>query len=55
MTDYEKEVIITLNAGQDMAVVYSANPEWTEKMDGPCMEIPNFSALSGGRKPASCM
>ena len=42
MTDYEKEVIITLNAGQDMAAVYSADPEWTKKMDGPCMEIPNL-------------
>ena len=40
MTDYEREVIITLNAGQDMAAVYSANPEWTKKMDRLCMEIP---------------
>ncbi len=40
MTDYEQEVIITLNEGQDMAAVYSANPEWTKKMDGLCMEIP---------------
>ena len=40
MTDYEKEVIITLNAGQDMASVYSADPEWTKKMDRLCMEIP---------------
>ena len=41
LTRYEQEVVINLNADEDMATVYSANPAWIRKMDALVMEFPD--------------
>ena len=40
LTRYEQEVVINLNADEDMATVYSANPAWIRKMDALVKEFP---------------
>lgn len=40
LTRYEQEVVINLNADEDMATVYSANPVWIKKMDKLVQEFP---------------
>lgn len=40
LTRYEQEVVINLNADEDMATVYSANPAWIRKMDKLVQEFP---------------
>ena len=41
-TRYEQEVVINLNADEDMATVYSANPAWIRKMDALVKEFPDI-------------
>ncbi len=41
LTRYEQEVVINLNADEDMATVYSANPAWIRKMDALVKEYPD--------------
>lgn len=41
LTRYEKEVVIKLNADEEMATVYSANPAWIRKMDALVKEFPD--------------
>ncbi len=41
LTRYEQEVVIHLNADEEMATVYSANPAWIRKMDGLVREYPD--------------
>lgn len=33
LSRYEQEVIINFNAGEDTATLYTANPQWTRKLD----------------------
>jgi hypothetical protein len=42
LTRYEQEVVINLNADEDMATVYSANPAWNRKMDALVKEFPDI-------------
>ena len=42
LTRYEQEVVINLNADEDMATVYSANPAWIRKMDALVKEFPDI-------------
>ena len=39
LTRYEQEVVINLNADEDRATVYSANPVWIRKMDALVREF----------------
>lgn len=41
LTRYEQEVVSNLNADEDMATVYSANPAWIRKMDALVREFPD--------------
>jgi len=41
LTRYEQEVVINLNADEEMATVYSANPTWIRKMDALVREFPD--------------
>lgn len=41
LTRYEQEVVINLNADEDMATVYSANLSWIRKMDALVREFPD--------------
>ena len=41
LTRYEPEVVINLNADEDMATVYSANSAWIRKMDALGKEFPD--------------
>ncbi len=41
LTRYEQEVVINLNADEEMATVYSANPAWIRKMDALAREFPD--------------
>lgn len=41
LTRYEQEVVINMNADEDMATVYSANPAWIRKMDALVKEFPD--------------
>lgn len=41
LTRYEQEVVINLNADEDMTTVYSANPAWIRKMDALVKEFPD--------------
>ena len=41
LTRCEQEVVINLNADEDMATVYSANPAWIRKMDALVKEFPD--------------
>ena len=45
LTRYEQEVVINLNADEDMATVYSANPSWLRKMDALVTEFPDTFRL----------
>ena len=40
LSRYEQEVVINLNADEDEATVYTANPAWIRKMDKLCKEFP---------------
>ena len=42
LTRYEQEVVINLNADEEMATVYSANPAWIRKMDALVREFPDI-------------
>ena len=42
LTRYEQEVVINMNADEDMATVYSANPAWIRKMDALVKEFPDI-------------
>ncbi len=42
LTRYEQEVVINLNADEDMATVYSTNPAWIRKMDALVKEFPDI-------------
>ena len=42
LTRYEQEVVINMNADEDMATVYSANPAWNRKMDALVKEFPDI-------------
>ena len=39
LSRYEQEVVINLNADEDEATVYTANPAWIRKMDKLCKEF----------------
>ncbi len=45
LTRYEQEVVINLNADEDMATVYSANPAWIRKMDALVREFPDVFSV----------
>ncbi len=36
LTRYEQEVVINLNAEEDVAIIYSSNPVWLRKMELLC-------------------
>lgn len=55
LTRYEQEVVINLNADEDMATVYSANPAWIRKMDALVKEFPDIFMLSGRQKSVKLM
>ena len=42
LTRYEQEVVINMNADEDIATVYSANPAWIRKMDALVKEFPDI-------------
>ena len=45
LSRYEQEVVINLNADEDEATVYTANPAWIRKMDKLCKEFPEVIRL----------
>ena len=45
LTRYEQEVVINLNADEDTATLYSANPAWIRKMDKLVQEFPDVFIL----------
>lgn len=45
LTRYEQEVVINLNADEDTAMLYSANPAWIQKMDKLMQEFPEVFIL----------
>ena len=45
LSRYEQEVVINLNADEDEATVYTANPAWMRKMDKLHKEFPNVIRL----------
>lgn len=45
LSRYEQEVVINLNADEDEATVYTANPAWIRKMDKLCKEFPEIIRL----------
>ena len=45
LSGYEQEVAINLNADEDEAAVYAANPVWMRKMDKLCKEFPETIRL----------
>lgn len=45
LTRYEQEVVINLNADEDTATLYSANPAWIRKMDKLMQEFPDVFIL----------
>ena len=45
LSRYEQEVVINLNADEDEATVYTANPVWIRKMDKLCKEFPEVIRL----------
>lgn len=45
LSRYEQEVVINLNADEDEATVYTANPMWIRKMDKLCKEFPEVIRL----------
>lgn len=40
MTKYEQETIVTFNAGEDDAEIYTANPYMIRKLDSYCEKYP---------------
>ena len=42
LSRYEQEVVINLNADEDEATVYTANPAWIRKMDKLHKEFPDI-------------
>lgn len=45
LTRYEQEVVINLNAEEDTATVYTANPAWIRKMAALAEEFPDTFRL----------
>ena len=45
LSRYEQKVVINLNAGEDEATVYTANPVWMRKMDKLHKEFPDIIRL----------
>ncbi len=45
LSRYEQEVVINLNADEDEATVYTANPAWIRKMDKLHKEFPDIIRL----------
>ena len=45
LSRYEQEVVINLNADEDEATVYTANPVWIRKMDKLHREFPEIIRL----------
>ena len=45
LSRYEQEVVINLNADEDEATVYTANPVWMRKMDKLHKEFPDIIRL----------
>ena len=45
LSRYEQEVVIHLNADEDEATVYAANPAWIRKMDKLHREFPEIIRL----------
>ena len=45
LSRYEQEVVINLNADEDEATVYTANPAWMRKMDKLHKEFPEIIRL----------
>ena len=45
LSRYEQEAVINLNAGEDEATVYTANPVWIRKMDKLHREFPEITRL----------
>jgi len=45
LSRYEQEVVINLNADEDEATVYTANPAWIRKMDKLRKEFTNVIRL----------
>ena len=45
LSRYEQEIVINLNADEDEATVYTANPVWIRKMDKLHKEFPDIIRL----------
>lgn len=45
LSRYEQEAVINLNADEDEATVYTANPVWIRKMDKLHREFPEITRL----------
>ena len=45
LSGYEQEVVINLNADENEATVYTANPAWMRKMDTLHREFPEIIRL----------
>lgn len=45
LSRYEQEVVINLNADEDEATIYTANPAWIRKMDKLHREFPEIIQL----------
>ena len=45
LSRYEQEVVINLNADEEEATVYTANPVWMRKMDKLHKEFPDIIRL----------
>ncbi len=45
LSRYKQEVVINLNADEDEATVYTANPAWIRKMDKLHKEFPDIIRL----------
>lgn len=45
LTKYEQEVVINLNAKEDVATIYSSNPIWLRKMESLASEFPDVFLL----------
>jgi hypothetical protein len=50
LSRYEQEVVINLNADEDEATVYTANPAWMRKMDKLHKEFPNVIRLKSWKE-----
>ena len=45
LTRYEQEVVINLNAEEEVATIYSSNPVWLRKMETLASEFPDVFLL----------